>query len=127
MDIAKIVAIAFISVIIIGIIKQQRPEFTIYASIISGAIILYFVFNELTPIISMLQNLSDKMGVTSKFFGILLKITGISYLTEFGANVCKDSGETAIASKVELAGKVLIVGISIPILTTLMDTLVKLI
>lgn len=127
MDIAKIVAIAFISVIIIGIIKQQRPEFTIYASIIAGAIILYFVFNELTPIISMLQNLSDKMGVTSKFFGILLKITGISYLTEFGANVCKDSGETAIASKVELAGKVLIVGISIPILTTLMDTLVKLI
>lgn len=127
MDIAKIVAIAFIAVIIIGIIKQQRPEFTIYASIIAGAIILYFVFNELTPIISMLQNLSDKMGVTSKFFGILLKITGISYLTEFGANVCKDSGETAIASKVELAGKVLIVGISIPILTTLMDTLVKLI
>lgn len=127
MDIAKIVAIAFIAVIIIGIIKQQRPEFTIYASIIAGAIILYFVFNELTLIISMLQNLSDKMGVTSKFFGILLKITGISYLTEFGANVCKDSGETAIASKVELAGKVLIVGISIPILTTLMDTLVKLI
>ncbi len=127
MDIAKIVAIAFIAVIIIGIIKQQRPEFTIYASIIAGAIILYFVFNELTPIISMLQNLSNKMGVTSKFFGILLKITGISYLTEFGANICKDSGETAIASKVELAGKVLIIGISIPILTTLMDTLIKLI
>ncbi len=127
MDIAKIVAIAFIAVIIIGIIKEQRPEFTIYASIIAGAIILYFVFEELTPIVSVLQNLSSKMGVTSKFFGILLKITGISYLTEFGANVCKDSGETAIASKVELAGKVLIIGISIPILTTLMDTLVKLI
>lgn len=127
MDIAKIVAIAFIAVIIIGIIKEQRPEFTIYASIIAGAIILYFVFEELTPIVSVLQNLSSKKGVTSKFFGILLKITGISYLTEFGANVCKDSGETAIASKVELAGKVLIIGISIPILTTLMDTLVKLI
>lgn len=127
MDIAKIVAIAFIAVIIIGIIKEQRPEFTIYASIIAGAIILYFVFEELTPIVSVLQNLSSKMGVTSEFFGILLKITGISYLTEFGANVCKDSGETAIASKVELAGKVLIIGISIPILTTLMDTLVKLI
>lgn len=127
MDIAKIVAIAFIAVIIIGIIKQQRPEFTTYASIIAGTIILYFVFDELTPIISMLQNLSNKMGVTSKFFGILLKITGISYLTEFGANICKDSGETAIASKVELAGKVLIIGISIPILTTLMDTLIKLI
>lgn len=127
MDIAKIVAIAFIAVIIIGIIKEQRPEFTIYTSIIAGAIILYFVFEELTPIVSVLQNLSSKMGVTSKFFGILLKITGISYLTEFGANVCKDSGETAIASKVELAGKVLIIGISIPILTTLMDTLVKLI
>ena len=75
----------------------------------------------------MIQNLSDKMGVSSKFFGILLKITGIAYLTEFGANVCRDSGESAVASKVELAGKVLIISLSIPILLALSETLFELI
>lgn len=127
MDITKIIGIAFITVIVVNLIKNYRPEFAIYASIIAGAIILFFTINELTPIVSMLQNLSEKMGVSSKFFGILLKITGIAYLTEFGANVCKDAGETAVASKVELAGKILIISLSIPILLALMETLFELI
>ena len=127
MDITKVIGIAFVSVIVISLIKNYRPEFAIYASIIAGAIILFLVVRELTPIVSMIQNLSDKMGVSSKFFGILLKITGIAYLTEFGANVCRDSGESAVASKVELAGKVLIISLSIPILLALSETLFELI
>lgn len=126
MDIAKIIAIALISVILISILKQHRPEFATYASIIAGAIIIYFIVEEFTPVITMLQNLSFKMGVSSKFLIILLKITGIAYLTEFGSSLCKDSGETAIATKVELAGKVLIISLSIPIITTLIETVFKL-
>ena len=126
MDIAKIIAIALISIVIITILKQHRPEFATYASIIAGVIILYFVIAEFTPIIALLQSLSEKMGVSSKFFIILLKITGIAYLTEFGASVCKDSGETAIATKVELAGKVLIISLSIPIIMAMIETLFKL-
>ena len=127
MDIVKVIGIAFVAVIVISLIKNYRSEFAIYASVIAGAIILIMVVNELIPIVNMLQNLSNKMGISSKFFGILLKITGVAYLTEFGANVCKDSGESAIASKVELAGKVLIISLSIPILLALMETLFELI
>ena len=127
MDIVKVIGIAFVAVIVISLIKNYRSEFAIYASVIAGAIILIMVVNELIPIVNMLQNLSNKMGISSKFFGILLKITGVAYLTEFGANVCKDSGESAIACKVELAGKVLIISLSIPILLALMETLFELI
>lgn len=127
MDIAKVIIIALIAVVLIAILKQHRPEFATYASIIAGIIILFFAINEVAPVISMIKNLTEKMGVSSKFFIILLKITGIAYLTEFGSSVCKDSGETAIASKVELAGKILIISISIPIITTLMQTLLGLI
>lgn len=127
MDIAKVIGVAFIALIVISLIKNYRSEFTMYVSIIAGAIILIFVVNELAPIVTMLQSLSEKMGVSSTFFSILLKITGIAYLSEFGANVCRDSGETAIASKVELAGKVLIISLSIPILLALMETLNELI
>ena len=126
MNIIKIIAIALISIVLIAILKQHRPEFAMYASIIAGIIILYYTISEFTPIISLLRNLTEKMGVSSRFFIILLKITGIAYLTEFGSSLCKDSGETAIASKVELAGKILIISISIPIITTLMQTLLGL-
>lgn len=127
MDIIKVVVIALIAIVLIAILKQHRPEFAMYASIIAGIIILYFAISEFTPIISLLKNLTEKMGVSSKFFVILLKITGIAYLTEFGSSFCKDSGETAVASKVELAGKILIISLSIPIITTLMQTLLGLI
>lgn len=127
MDIVKVIGVAFVSIIVISMIKSQKPEFATYASLIGGAIILFMIIGELTPIIKMLQGLSDKLGVSSKFLGILLKITGIAYLTEFGSNVCKDAGEVAISSKVELAGKVLIISLSIPILLTLIETLLELV
>lgn len=127
MDIVKVIGVAFVSIIVISMIKSQKPEFATYASLIGGAIILFMIIGELAPIIKMLQGLSDKLGVSSKFLGILLKITGIAYLTEFGSNVCKDAGEVAISSKVELAGKVLIISLSIPILLTLIETLLELV
>ncbi len=64
-------------------------------------------------------------SVNGQFLGILLKITGIAFLTEFAVSVCKDSGETAIASKVDLGGKVIIIAISIPIISSLLETVVK--
>ncbi len=66
-----------------------------------------------------------KHGVNGEFLGILIKITGISFLTEFASSVCKDAGETAIANKVDLSGKVIIVAISIPIISALLETLIK--
>ena len=64
-------------------------------------------------------------SVNGQFLGILLKITGIAFLTEFAVSVCKDSGETAIASKVDLGGKVIIIAISSPIISSLLETVVK--
>jgi stage III sporulation protein AD len=64
-------------------------------------------------------------STNGQFLGILLKITGIAFLTEFAVSVCKDSGETAIASKVDLGGKVIIIAISIPIISSLLETVVK--
>lgn len=64
-------------------------------------------------------------STNGQFLGILLKITGIAFLTEFAVSVCKDSGETAIASKVDLGGKVIIIAISIPIISSLLETIVK--
>jgi len=125
-DIIKIIAVGLIAVIIVIIIKQYKPEFAIYVSIITGAIILYMIFGKLQGIISLLQNISSKAGVNSQFLSLLLKITGIAFLAEFAINICKDAGEGAIASKIEIGSKVIIVSMSIPIISSLLDVILKL-
>ncbi|MBO4816577.1 MAG: stage III sporulation protein AD [Clostridia bacterium] len=125
MDIVKIIGVGLTSLIIIIILKQYKPEFTIYVSLIAGAVILFMLFNKLAGIVSMLTNLSNKIGIGNEFLKILLKITGIAILTEFAVSICKDSGEAAIASKIDLGGKIIIVSISIPIITALLELVLQ--
>lgn len=123
MDIIKIVGIGLIALFLIIIIKQYRPEFTIYISIIAGTIILFFVVDKLAEILGILSSLGSKSGIDSKYILILFKITGIAYLTEYAMNICKDSGESAIASKIELGGKILMIYMSLPIILALIEVI----
>lgn len=125
MDIIKIIGIGLIAVIIVIILKQYKPEFTIYVSICAGAIILGLVMTKLSGIIELLTQLSNKVSDTNGFLTVLIKITGIAFLTEFAVSICKDSGESAIASKVDLGGKVIIISMSIPIISALLETIVQ--
>ncbi len=127
MDVTKIIGVGLIALIIIIILRQYRPEFTIYVSLIAGVIIFFLVFNQLSGIINLLQGFANQASINSKFLGILLKITGIALLTEFAVSVCKDAGENAIASKIDLGGKVIIISISIPIISALLETVIKII
>lgn len=125
MDIIKIIGVGLIALIIIIIVKQYRPEFTIYVSVAAGIIILLLVMDKLSSIIDLLTNLANKTSINNEFIFLLIKITGIAILTEFASSVCKDSGETAIASKVDMGGKIIIIAMSIPIIASLLETILK--
>lgn len=125
MDIIKIIGVGITALIIIIILKQYKPEFTVYVSLIAGAIILFMVMDKLSGVVSILTSLTEKTGVGSTFLKILLKITGIAILTEFAVSICKDSGEAAIASKIDLGGKIIIISISIPIITALLELIIN--
>lgn len=121
MDIVKIIGVGLTALIIIIILKQYKPEFTVYVSLIAGVIILFMVMDRLNGVVNLLRNLTNKTGTGSSFLKILLKITGIAILTEFAVSICKDLGESAIASKIDLGGKIIIISISIPIITALLE------
>ena len=125
MDVLKIIGIGLISLIIIIIIKQYIPEFAVYISLLAGVLILVIVFGKVSGIITMLNNLANKSSINKEFLNLLIKITGIAFLTEFAVSICKDSGETAIASKIDIGGKVTIIAISIPIISSLLETVIK--
>ena len=97
----------------------------IYVSIIAGVLILVFAIEKLTGIINLLQSISNKTNINSSFLKILLKITGITFITEFAVSICSDAGEKAIASKIEIGSKVVIITMSIPIITSLLELVLE--
>ena len=125
MDIIKIIGIGFIGVIIIILIKQYRPEFAMYVSIGAGILIFSIIAGKLSGIIEVLKSFTNKTSINNEFLTLLIKITGIAILTEFAVSICKDSGESAIASKGDLSGKVIIMSMSIPILSSLLETIIS--
>ena len=124
-EIIKIVGIGLVSLVVIIILKQYRPEYAIYVSIIAGILIFFIAMDKITGIINLLQSISDKTYINQKFLGILLKITGIAFLTEFAVSVCSDAGEKAIASKIEIGSKVVIITMSVPIITSLLELIIE--
>ena len=124
-EIIKIVGIGLIALVIAIILKQYRPEYAIYISIVAGILILVFIMSKITGIINLLKSISDKTYINKQFLSILLKITGIAIITEFAVSICTDAGEKAIASKIEIGSKVIIIAMSIPIISSLLELIIE--
>ncbi len=127
MDILKIVAFGIVTVIIITTLRTLKPEIAIQASVVAGIIIFILVIGKLAPVIDLIKIYSGRANIDIQYVPALLKIIGIAYIAEFGAEICRDAGENAIASKIELAGKVLIAIMAIPIITSLLELVIKII
>ncbi len=126
MDILQIVCIGIIAVVLSSTIKKQRPELALQLGIATGLLIFIVIIVKLSAVIDFLQTFSKKANIDATYINILLKIVGIAYIAEFGAEVCKDAGESSIASKIELAGKVTIVILAVPIISSLLDLVIRL-
>ena len=121
----KIIVIAIIGCISFLLLKQVKPEFCIYILIGTGVIIVLEVFGYLTSIISVFENLSNISGIDSDLLKIILKIVGIGYIIEFASSLCIDSGLTSIASKIQFAGKIIILFIALPIINSLIEIIIE--
>ena len=124
-EIIKIVGIGILALIVIIILKQYRPEFAMYISLLAGISILLIAMQKMGEVVGLIQSISERASINSKFLSILLKITGIAILTEFAVSICKDSGESAIASKIEIGSKVVIISMSIPIISSLLEVMLN--
>lgn len=125
MEIIKIIGIALIALIIIIMLKQYRPEYAVFISMLTGILILFLVMDRLSGIIDLIKSIEDKFSINTQFIALLIKITGIAFLSEFAVSICKDSGEAAIASKIELGSKIIIISMSIPIISSLLEIILK--
>lgn len=126
MDILKICLIAIITLIVILIVKPQMANMAVFITIISGVIMFMMIMPTLKEVLTSILDIVSMLDIGIEHIGVILKIIGISYICEFCSQICSDAGENAIASKIELAGKVVIMFISIPIITKLLGLITSL-
>ena len=126
MEIIKVVISAILIVFVIIIIKQIKPELAIGITILGSISLLLYILSFFSPIVEIFDKIINSTGLNTNLFTILLKIIGIGYLVEFCADICSDSGNSAIANKVILGGKVFIFILAIPIITDLFDIIIQL-
>lgn len=125
MDITRIVGLALITTIFVLIIKREKPALAIMLSMAFSVVVLLMIMGKLVTIVQVLQNMAGRANANYFFLTTVLKILGVAYLTELGAAVCRDAGEEAIASKMELAAKIVIAVMALPIMVAILETLLE--
>ncbi len=103
------------------ILKEQNPAFALLLTVAASVICLVFILKSLTPYINELHKIFETGGNSSTYFFTVLKGVAICYISRFAADLCKDSGQTALSNKAELIGKVSLIALSIPFLKEILD------
>ena len=127
MDILKIVGLGISATVFSVFIKRQKPEIALLLSLLTGMAILIFSFPYLKAVVDMFQNIAGQVGLKSGYIKLILKVIGIAYIAQFGSEICRDAGETSTASKIELAGKIIIMAISMPAIYSFIEVVSKMV
>jgi stage III sporulation protein AD len=123
MDIFRISAVGIVAAVLAVVLKRDNPSAALMVSIAASLLIFVMIMPELATVIGLIRRLSAIVELGSGHITTVIKIIGIAYAAEFGAQICADAGESAVASKVELGGKVLIMAVSAPIIVSLIEQL----
>ncbi len=121
MEILKIVALALTGVLLAALMKSVNKEISIYIILATVIILFLTIIDRLADIFLFLEGIYDNVTYGRTFFPVILKVLAVAYITDFTAQLCKDAGEATIGSKVELAGKVIIFYLAMPILTAILE------
>ena len=121
MGMAQIVGVGIVAAALAVTVRTQRPEFGMLIGVCGSMLIFFMILPYLTSAVKIFRDLSEGIPADARYINIILKIIGVAYIAEFGAQICADAGENAIASKIELSGKVLVMLLSAPIVLGIMQ------
>lgn len=114
--IIKIAGVVLCGIPAFILLRQYKSEYAVLVQLCSVIIIFFMIFSQLEDIIVFFNSALDSAGIKVDYISSLIKAMGVAVITQFAVDLCKDNGETALAGQVEFAGKVLILGVSLPLL-----------
>lgn len=119
----QIGAIGIITVMLAVLFKKTKEELSLYLSLAACFLILLWGISKLQVILDAIDQLQGYINLNKSYIGILIKIIGITYITEISSSLCKDSGYQAISDQIEIVGKLTILAISMPIILSILETI----
>ena len=123
MEIIRISVVGVAGVFLAILVKQVRPEYSLYITMAAGIAILFYSAGKLSYLITSLRNIQQYVPVDTEYMTILLKMIGITYIGQFCAGICKDAGYSAVAGQIEIFGRLAVLAVSMPVLTALLETI----
>lgn len=127
MEMLQVIGVSLIGAFFAMILKEQKPNLSFLLVVFIGSSIFLFLVEKITNIVQMVEKLAISSNVNMLYFATILKVIGIAYIAEFASQITKDAGQAAISSKIEFAGKIMILTMAIPILTAIIESVIQLV
>ncbi|KPD01157.1 Stage III sporulation protein AC/AD protein family protein [Geobacillus sp. BCO2] len=127
MDILQIVGLGLIATFLVVLLQEQKSNLAFLLTVFVGCTIFLLLVDQISGILAMLRKMAEGAHIQMVYLETMLKIIGIAYIAEFAAQISKDAGQGAIAAKIELGGKIVILALAVPILTAIIEAVIGLI
>ena len=127
MSILQIAGLGLVTVVFSVLLKEYHAPSAVFLPLAFGVIVFGQIFEQLAVILETFRQISVRAGVNTLYLAVVFKVIGIAYLGEFAAQICRDSGNTAIAAKIELAAKIIILAMMLPVLSAILQNISELI
>ena len=120
----SLAALAVVIALLTVVVRQYKAEYGMAVGVAGGILLLLIIIAQMSGMFDSISGMIDRVGIRQEWLTMLLKALGICYVTQFASDCCRDAGETALASKAELAGRVAVVLLALPMLTQLLESIV---
>jgi len=121
MGIFQVIAVGILAAVLAITIKKQNPDMAILITIAATVLIFFMVLPMLTQTVSIVNYIGNLATGQSAYINLALRVIGVAYMAELGASVCNDAGETAIAAKIDMAARLIIMVMALPVLVDILQ------
>ncbi len=115
MNLVSILGIGIAGAFFAVLLKQYKPEYALAVTVITAVCVTVAAIGWLMPALNEIRNLLDKAQMSYTNLSVLLKAIGICYITQIASDICKDAGQAAVASRIELVGRIALCICAIPL------------
>ena len=126
MDMLRLTGFGVSAALMALLLRRLKPELGLAASLAAGVLLCGLVLPHLAQLLQGLESIARAGGLADGYMAQLLKVCGVSLLTDFAAQTCRDAGEAGLAVKVELGGRVALLALSLPFMEALLTQIMSL-
>ncbi|PJW15458.1 stage III sporulation protein AD [Geobacillus sp. Manikaran-105] len=123
----QIVGLGLVATFLVVLLQEQKSSLSFLLTVFVGCTIFLLLVDHISDILLTLREMAEGAHIQMVYLETMLKIIGIAYIAEFAAQISKDAGQGAIAAKIELGGKIVILALAVPILTAIIEAVISLI